>query len=65
MKYFDDFRGLNWGMLVVLLGSIFVWYAILTIGFFHTIFWMILGAVVGGLIIKIKEKRNDYTRYIG
>ena len=46
---------LNWPIITILFGSIWIWYAIFTIGFFHTLFWVILGGVMGGLYARYKE----------
>ena len=56
---------INWGMVGMFFLSGVIWYCIFTIGFFHTLLWMLVGALLGVIIIKIKEKRNDYTRYLG
>ena len=47
----------NWGMIGVLFTSIWIWYAIFTIGFFHTIFYVILGAIIGALYFNYKENK--------
>lgn len=56
---------MNWGMIFVLVVVCFLWYAVFKIGFLHTLFWVVLGALLGGLTIKFWERKNDYTRYIG
>ena len=56
---------INWGMIFIILFTLFLWYAIFKIGFWNTIFWIVLGATLSGLIIKFWERKNDYTRYIG
>ena len=56
---------INWGMLGVFFLSGVIWYCIFTIGFWHVLLWISIGATLGGLIIKFKERKNDYTRYIG
>ena len=52
-------------MIFIILFTLFLWYAIFKIGFWNTIFWIVLGATLSGLIIKFWERKNDYTRYIG
>jgi len=56
---------INWGIIFIILATSFIWYGIFKIGFWHTILWIILGAILGGIILKIKEKKDDYTRYLG
>jgi len=56
---------INWGLIIILISSVWVWYAVFRIGFLHTLFWIVLGALLGGLTTKLWEKRNDYTKYIG
>ena len=48
---------MNCPMVVMLLSSIGFWYAVFTIGFFHTLFYVTLGAVVGGLYTRYKENQ--------
>ena len=48
---------LNWPIITILFGSIWIWYAIFTMGFFHVMFWVTTGAVIGGLFAKIKENK--------
>ena len=56
---------INWVMLAVFVFCAIAWYCVFKIGFFHTIFWVMLGAMIGVLVIKFKERKNDYTRHIG
>tara|TARA_R110002020_G_scaffold352673_1_gene565692 strand:+ start:253 stop:429 length:177 start_codon:yes stop_codon:yes gene_type:complete len=56
---------INWGTVLVILVTLFLWYAIFKIGFWHTLFWIVLGSVLGGLTTKFWERKNDYTKYIG
>ena len=47
-------------VMVLMLGlCVFLWYAVFTIGFFHTLFWVVMGSITGGLMIKLKEWIND------
>jgi len=50
---------INWGVVLVILSTMWIWYAIFTIGFFHTLFWVLMGSVIGGLYTKYKYKDNN------
>ena len=55
----------GWVWLGIITTSILIWYCIFTIGFWHVLLWMSIGAMLGVIIIKIKERKNDNTRHIG
>ena len=48
---------MNWEIIGVLLGTIFMWYAIFTIGFFHALFWVVMGGVLGAIYFNYKENK--------
>ena len=45
----------GWVWLSIIFSSIWIWYATLTIGFFHTILWITMGGVLGGLYSRYRE----------
>ena len=47
----------GWVWLGILFSSIWIWYAIFKIGFFHTLFWVSMGGIIGGLYGRYKETR--------
>ena len=54
MKEDNIWKDMNWGMIGVVIGSIVVWYSIVTYGFFQTIIWTIVISAIIGLVIKLK-----------
>tara|TARA_Y100001963_G_C6752330_1_gene434853 strand:- start:1400 stop:1552 length:153 start_codon:yes stop_codon:yes gene_type:complete len=48
---------LNWGMIGVITLNTIIWYSIFTNGFWSTLIWLIVGAAIAGIIIKLKENR--------
>ena len=53
MKMVNDKKDFNWGILLIGLMSIGVWYSIFTNGFFVTIMWLIVISAVVGLWIRL------------
>tara|TARA_Y100001938_G_scaffold118242_1_gene163377 strand:+ start:375 stop:554 length:180 start_codon:yes stop_codon:yes gene_type:complete len=48
---------LNWGMVGILILNALIWYSVFTNGFFTTLIWVVIGAAIIGIIIKLKEMR--------
>ena len=53
----NELKNMNWGIIVVLLGTIGIWYAIYKIGFFLSLMYIVIGAAIGGIITAVKEQR--------
>ena len=47
-------KELNWGIISVLILSIFVWYGIFTVGLFTTMMWLIIVSAIIGIILNMK-----------
>ena len=52
-----DYKNFNWGILIVLILTILLWYSIFTIGFLVTLTWLIIIAAIIGIIIRLYENR--------
>ena len=45
----------NWGMLLIMIGTLLVWWSIFSNGFFTTLIWLVVIGCILGIIIKTKE----------
>ncbi len=45
----------GWVWLGILCASIWIWYAVFKIGFFHTLLWIVIGGLTGGLYSRYKD----------
>tara|TARA_R100000315_G_C5193036_1_gene112731 strand:+ start:141 stop:308 length:168 start_codon:yes stop_codon:yes gene_type:complete len=48
-------KQITWISLFVI--NTLIWYSIFTNGFFTTLLWVVIGAAIIGIIIKLKETR--------
>ena len=48
---------INWGMIGIIILNTIIWYSIFTNGFFTTLIWVVIGAAIVGIILKLKEMR--------
>ena len=55
-EIFNSIYTFNWGMICVILATIWIWYAIFTIGFFPTLAWILIGACMGGVYYKFTSR---------
>jgi hypothetical protein len=53
MKMVNDKKDFNWGILLLGLMTIGVWYSIFTNGFFITIIWLVVLSCVIGLWLRL------------
>ena len=54
----NKYGGPNWGMIAIMLSTIWIWYAIFKIGFLSVLIWIIIGIAIGIIIHKIRENNN-------
>jgi uncharacterized membrane protein len=47
---------INWLMIGFIILTILVWYCIFKYGFFTTVIWLVVGACVIGIFLKLKEE---------
>jgi len=59
MKTIKDNREVNWGVIVLLLLTIVIWYCIFKFGLFTTVTWLIVISAIVGICIRL----NEETRY--
>ena len=48
-------KRINWVWIVIILGTIGVWYSVFQNGFFTTVIGLIIGSSIAGIIIKLRE----------
>ena len=46
----------NWGMIVIGILTILIWYSIFTIGFFITLIWLIVISAIIGLYFRLSGR---------
>ena len=56
MKEDNSLKDMNWGMIVMGVLSILVWYSIFTIGFFTTFIWLVVFSAIVGLWIRFSGR---------
>ena len=54
MKTIKDKREYNWGMIAVLLLSVFFWTNIWYNGFINSLIWLVIFTGIIGIILKLK-----------
>ena len=47
---------MNWVWIAMILMTILIWYCIFEYGFFTTVIWLVVGACVIGIFLKLKEE---------
>ena len=47
---------MNLGVIAMILMTILIWYCIFEYGFFTTVIWLVVGACVIGIFLKLKEE---------
>ena len=54
----EEMEGLmvNWPIIGIMIMTGVIWYNIFVYGFFTTLMWVLIGACIGGIIIKLKEE---------
>ena len=57
MKEDNIWKDFNWGILGLGIVTIGIFLAILKIGFWSTLMWLIIGTAIGCIIYKLKEER--------
>ena len=53
MKKINDKKEFNWGMIVIMMLSIIMWYSIFTNGFFITLTWLVVITSIFGLWMRL------------
>ena len=53
----NSIKHMNWGLIGIMVATIWIWYSIFTIGFFQTIFYIVLGSLIGALYFNYKENK--------
>ena len=48
-------KRMNWVWIVMILGTIGVWYSVFINGLFITVMGLIIGSSIAGIIIKLRE----------
>ena len=49
----NENREKNWGMIILLILTVVIWYSIFTNGFFITLTWLIIVSAIGGLWLRL------------
>ena len=55
-QYGGFMMSINWLMIGFIILTILVWYCIFEYGFFTTLIWLVVGACVIGIFLKLKEE---------
>ena len=55
-QYGGCMMSINWLMIGFIILTILVWYCIFKYGFFTTVIWLVVGACVIGIFLKLKEE---------
>ena len=50
-------KDINWGIIIIGILTVLVWYSIFTAGFFITIIWLIIISAIIGICIKMWDMR--------
>ena len=55
-RYGGCMMNINWLMIGFIIITILMWYCVFEYGFFTTVFWLVIGSCIVGLILKLKEE---------